>query len=215
MTARTPGTKRAEPSGRRARTRAALLTSAAELFAERGYDAASLDDIAARAGFTRGALYASFADKEDLLLSLLAETTEAWLTELADAFAGLGTDVDRGALDDSAAMWDSFVEAHSQRLLLLAECRVQAARRPSVAARVAELDALLTAALAEVVRGQEQAGLLTLRLPPERHAALMIATAQGLVLAHLVDGRRGGETLADALRLATSAHSPGGRKGAE
>lgn len=62
---------------RRAQTRQALLDAAAELFAERGYQAASLDEIAARAGYTRGALHYNFGGKHELLLELLDERLAA------------------------------------------------------------------------------------------------------------------------------------------
>ncbi|MFF5505712.1 ScbR family autoregulator-binding transcription factor [Streptomyces roseolus] len=53
------------------RTRHAILTAAAELFDERGYDSASTTDILARAGLTRGALYHHFPSKEAIALALL------------------------------------------------------------------------------------------------------------------------------------------------
>lgn len=62
---------------RRAETRRALLEAAAELFAQRGYDAVSLEEIAARAGYTRGALHYNFAGKHELLLDLLDERLAA------------------------------------------------------------------------------------------------------------------------------------------
>ena len=50
------------------RTRQALVGAAAEVFGERGLHGASLDDVAARAGFTKGAVYSNFASKEELIL---------------------------------------------------------------------------------------------------------------------------------------------------
>lgn len=49
-------------------TRRALLASAAAVFAERGLNGAKLDEIARRAGVTKGAIYRHFDDREDLLL---------------------------------------------------------------------------------------------------------------------------------------------------
>ncbi len=54
----------------RERTREKLLDAAADAFAEHGFEGASIDDIAARAGFTRGAFYSNFADKTELLVTL-------------------------------------------------------------------------------------------------------------------------------------------------
>ncbi len=58
-----------------ARTRQALLDAAAEVFVERGLHRTSVEAIAERAGFTRGAFYANFADKADALLALLEGPT--------------------------------------------------------------------------------------------------------------------------------------------
>ena len=53
---------------RRAATRAALLRSASRSICALGMDGASIDHIAAQAGFTKGAFYANFASKEELFL---------------------------------------------------------------------------------------------------------------------------------------------------
>ena len=57
----------------KARTRRKLLDAASELFFERGFGTTSLDDIAAHAGLTKGAVYSSFESKSDLLIALLEE----------------------------------------------------------------------------------------------------------------------------------------------
>jgi AcrR family transcriptional regulator len=56
---------------RTAATRAKLLNAAEHIFARDGFQASRLEDIAARAGFTRGAFYANFDSKEDLLFALI------------------------------------------------------------------------------------------------------------------------------------------------
>ena len=64
--------RRTQPE-RRAQTRARLLKAAGAIFAKRGYHDATLDEIAQRAGVSKGALYYNFASKEDLFLTLLSE----------------------------------------------------------------------------------------------------------------------------------------------
>jgi AcrR family transcriptional regulator len=54
-----------------ARTRDDLLAAAIKVFAERGYHDATIEDIVASTGTTRGALYWHFSNKEDFLASLL------------------------------------------------------------------------------------------------------------------------------------------------
>ena len=57
------------------RTRADLLAAARRVFAEKGYEGASVGDVAAAAGYTKGAVYANFGSKEDLFLELARELT--------------------------------------------------------------------------------------------------------------------------------------------
>ena len=56
-----------------AATRASLLAAARELFGERGYAATSLDDVAAQAGVTKGALYHHFHGKADLFAAVFEQ----------------------------------------------------------------------------------------------------------------------------------------------
>jgi AcrR family transcriptional regulator len=61
-----------------AATRRAILTAAATLFSERGYAGASLSDIVAATGLTKGALYWHFASKEEIALSVVRQTFRDW-----------------------------------------------------------------------------------------------------------------------------------------
>src|SRR5262245_38579692 len=70
--ARTPPQGRRRPKGdKRARTRARLVESAAAVIGEKGWDRTSLDEVARRAGMTRGAIYGNFASREDLFLAVV------------------------------------------------------------------------------------------------------------------------------------------------
>src|SRR3984893_11031732 len=70
------------PQRRRQQTREHLLAAAAEVFAERGFHGASLDVVAAAAGFTKGAVYSNFKNKEDLFLALLQANYDREMEEL-------------------------------------------------------------------------------------------------------------------------------------
>src|SRR5678816_1392731 len=60
------------PKGdKRARTRAALIEAAAQVIGEKGYERTSLEEVASRAGMSRGAIYGHFASKEELLLAFV------------------------------------------------------------------------------------------------------------------------------------------------
>jgi AcrR family transcriptional regulator len=60
-------------SARKANTRTLLLAAAARVYARRGFNGATLDEVAAEAGFTKGAVYGHFGSKENLLLALMEE----------------------------------------------------------------------------------------------------------------------------------------------
>src|SRR5437763_4351759 len=73
-------TRAARARGREARDE--LLTAALRVFARRGYREAGVDEIAAEAGYSKGALYWHFSSKQDLLLTLVEERIDAPLREL-------------------------------------------------------------------------------------------------------------------------------------
>src|SRR5213076_3128448 len=75
-------------AAKNAATTAALLGAAAETFAERGFEAARMDEIAERVGLSKGALYYRYKSKEDLFLALLDERCEAYTRQLDEVFAG-------------------------------------------------------------------------------------------------------------------------------
>jgi AcrR family transcriptional regulator len=95
-TSRTP-----RPGRDEVRTR--VLQAAAAVFAERGHAAASLDQVAAAAGFTKGAVYSNFASKDELFLALMAdqagrrvtavEAALARTTDLPGALAAVGAEL--------------------------------------------------------------------------------------------------------------------------
>jgi AcrR family transcriptional regulator len=75
------GNRRAQ-ADRSARTRSALLESAARGLSRYGYGNLILERVARDAGYTRGALYHQFKDKEDLALAVLHWTDETWQREV-------------------------------------------------------------------------------------------------------------------------------------
>src|SRR5438874_2792130 len=70
--------RRPSQAERSARTRSALLESAARGLSRHGYGNLILEDVAREAGYTRGALYHLFDDKEDLALAVVEWVWETW-----------------------------------------------------------------------------------------------------------------------------------------
>jgi len=69
------GTPSGKSGGKRTRTKAKLIKAAAAVIGEKGFDRASLEEIATRAGMTRGAVYGNYKNKEELFLAVV---TELW-----------------------------------------------------------------------------------------------------------------------------------------
>jgi AcrR family transcriptional regulator len=79
---------RATQAERRARSHSALLESAARGLSRYGYGNLKLEDVAREAGYTRGALYHQFRDKEDLALAVIAWVDETWQREVGEPAEG-------------------------------------------------------------------------------------------------------------------------------
>src|SRR5919106_4764944 len=77
--------RRSTQAERRARTRDALLESAARGLSRYGYGNLVLEQVAREAGYTRGALYHLFKDKEDLALAVIEWVLETWTREVGRA----------------------------------------------------------------------------------------------------------------------------------
>ena len=75
---------------KREQTREELVTAADKLFTENGFHATSLDQIAAEAGYTKGAVYSNFASKEDLFFAVYERRAAASISDIEAIFAETG-----------------------------------------------------------------------------------------------------------------------------
>ncbi|MBC9206560.1 TetR/AcrR family transcriptional regulator [Roseomonas aerophila] len=99
-------------------TRAKLVRAARAAFAEKGYAAASMDDLTAEVGLTRGALYHNFGDKRGLLQAVVNQIDE----EMAARAHAIGSQADsawEGLLAEGAAYIEMALEPEVQRVVLL------------------------------------------------------------------------------------------------
>lgn len=83
-----PSRGRSKQADRSARTRSALLESAARGLSRYGYGNLILERVASDAGYTRGALYHQFKDKEDLALAVIDWVDETWQKEVGPLLDG-------------------------------------------------------------------------------------------------------------------------------
>lgn len=170
-------------SRRREATRQKLLEAAAQVFAEVGLDAASVEAVCDRAGFTRGAFYSNFATKEELFLELAGqvartrvETVRGRVAELESegAFARVPTDafeIVQQIVDVSA----------DDRLgvLLMSEIRIHALRTPELATAYLAQEDEMRRSVAQIIADIGRAKLISFRVSAEDAASLMLTVWEG------------------------------------
>jgi AcrR family transcriptional regulator len=100
-------------------TRGALISAARELFGTRGYGDVGTEEIVARAGVTRGALYHHFADKRDLFRAVLEALEQEVIARLGEQVVAKAASAAE-ALEATMSAWlDVCEEPDVQQIMLL------------------------------------------------------------------------------------------------
>jgi AcrR family transcriptional regulator len=172
----------------REETRQRLFEAAAEVFAEQGIGGASIEAITTAAGFSRGAFYSNFDDKDELVTAMLADhveqTTRRNLELLArhrepDDFLAALRAVDRSTQDPLG-----------RSPLLHFELLLYAARVSGHGGEVAEFLDARRRIIIEVIEGAGLAETANGRLDSEQLAAALLAMEDGFRLHQLIDAKR-------------------------
>jgi AcrR family transcriptional regulator len=156
-------------------TRARLLATAGDVFAERGFTRTTVDEIVERAGYTRGAFYANFRDKADAFLTLLEETRRADMAHAAELMARTPDSEKLAALQ---GWFDT--RAGGKWELAYAELWPQAASDPSIHERVAARHREMRDAVTAILRAYVEAEGVQLPVPPEQVASMIVAIGDGV-----------------------------------
>jgi AcrR family transcriptional regulator len=170
---------------RQAATRAALLRAASRSICEHGMDGASIDRIAAQAGYTKGAFYANFASKEELFLVMLDEKFAAELERLEAAMAGSGEPADEAR--QAAEGFLIYVDRDPEWPRLYQEFAVHAARNDAFRAEFAARQRALRARMADVFARWASAHDVEPALPHTDVAAMTFFMADGFLLDRIID----------------------------
>jgi len=158
--------------------RSRLMRAAAEVFAEKGYDGARVQEIAKRAGLTTGAIYANFSGKADLLLEAIAHISP---DELDDLIAS----VEKGTsgLDTIVSMGSALAtRTPEEREFLLLETLISARRNPDVRRIVGEHVGAREAMFAALFEASRARGEIEESLDPETLARFCFAFAFGFLV---------------------------------
>jgi AcrR family transcriptional regulator len=166
-------------------TRAALLRSASRLICELGMHGASIDRIAADAGYTKGAFYSHFASKEDMFLAVLDEHFAAEITRLDSVLVGAGDPAVEAR--HAAEGFLATVDADPNWRGLYQELAVHATRNEAFRVEFAARQRGLRERMASVfARWASDLGV-TPPVPPGDVAAMTFFMADGFLLDRLVD----------------------------
>jgi AcrR family transcriptional regulator len=179
--------KRETRAEKQARTRAELIATAAKVFARRGYNGASVEEIAEEAGYSHGAVYSNFEGKADLFLAVFEDYMAERVRELAATQAALPPDapleVRARALADQ---WMERLARDRESVVLHMEFIAHADRDPELARRFGTRSAAMREALSRYIsQYQEEAGV-ELALPADDLALVLRALGIGLAVESLV-----------------------------
>jgi AcrR family transcriptional regulator len=179
--------KRLTRGEQQAETRRRVLTAADRVFTDRGFHAARVEEIAAHAGYTRGAVYSNFKNKDELALAIIEDRITT-AKELMEEVAALeASEVSRAQAAGRA--FSTLVEQNSWGPLFL-EFVTHASRHPDLAQRLRLLYRGLADAIAQVLEASAGQAGIALPAPSQRVAWIVLAANDGSTLERMIDPER-------------------------
>jgi AcrR family transcriptional regulator len=166
-------------------TRTRLLDAAEKVFVDRGFHAASVDEVAEEAGYSKGAVYSNFENKDELFLAVLERRVDS--RALA---AGSAVPDDRPISEQAEQAGNAFFEVflqQSQWSLLLMEFATYAARHPNLRERFALRNRRMRSAMVTII--EQHLGALGLRAPMSSDdlATVLFALGDGFIMTKLIE----------------------------
>ena len=176
---------RARTRPTREETRARIFEAAAGVFAEHGVAGATIEQIAAAAGFTRGAIYSNFSSKDELAVAMLDDHLARSQQHNRALLAGHGDPAafvsalraDEGREDDPL----------HRKPLLQVELMLYVARTPELRPALGRHLATMRGLVGEIAASTVAAARPGLDLDPDRLGMALVAIEDGLRLHRLID----------------------------
>jgi AcrR family transcriptional regulator len=192
-------TRAARAEGREARDE--LLNAALRVFARRGYREAGVEEIAAEAGYSKGALYWHFSDKAELLTTLLEERVDKPMREAVGLLTSAPPERDMSV--EGTKTFARQLTQQREAVLLEREYWSLAIRDPELRARYAERQAELRGELTSAMEVRaEHLGTPELTMQAEDVARIVMSVIGGLTIDELVEpGSVRPELMGEALAL--------------
>lgn len=183
---------------KRVHTKARLLRAAVEVLAERGYHASSIDEICARAGYTRGAFYSNYSSKDELVV----EVFDQYATQRRERLAALAaSDV---TPDTLARELLELNEQDSALSTVILEFRIHAVRNPDLVTRLDQHDDEASTAFGELLAKVLPAGSTLAGVPPKQLATFLLALRAG-TLTRILHGGTSAAQASDAFHTVLKA----------
>ena len=187
-----------------ARTRARLVATAKTLFLRDGYAPTSLEKVADKAGYSKGAVYSNFRNKDELCLAVLDEIHAEQAAMMAEAIAGANT------IEERLAAFQSWAEANIGNeawTALEVEFAVGARRNPAVRKALAKRDRTIRDMIARLITAQADELGVTLPIPADAAATALLSLGIGLGVQRAIDPSIPVSVLTDAIRLVANAEA--------
>jgi AcrR family transcriptional regulator len=186
--------RRSRRDERREETRSELLESAANVFAERGFHRASLEQIARDPGYTTGAIYWHFGGKDDLFLAVFESYVLTRVGEITEVNEQAPGDLPR-RMRAFADQWITRQAADPRFLPAAIEFFVHALRHPELREALGTRHAAVRIAIGRMLEEEMRVAGLDLPMPAQDIATVLRELGVGLAQAKLLDP----EAISDSL----------------
>jgi AcrR family transcriptional regulator len=178
-----PTRQRLTREEKKAQTRERLIEAAAKVFAEKGFAATSLDEVADAAGLTKGAVYSNFENKEDLVRAVL-EISQRRMNSISDV-AGDGTLEQQAA--KAAQLFGDVIAEERAGFLLLIEFIAYVLRNPDLYPDFLARHRAGRAAVAKMIEEHAPEAGAEAWADPNQKALILEAVGNGIALEKLID----------------------------
>lgn len=172
--------KRPTRAEKQIQTRERLIDAAARVFARRGFQAATVEEIAEHAGYSHGAVYSNFSSKEELFLAVFEQYMSERIAEVARASEVEGTFPERARA--AADQWMTRFGEDRETFLLHLEFMIHAARNPQLSRQLGERMAALRLEVERRIAQRAAETEIPLPLPAADLALVLRALGIGLAV---------------------------------
>ena len=183
MPDRTPARQRQTRVAQQAETRTRLLDAAETLFAASGIGQTSIEEICEAAGYSRGAFYSNFSDRDDLVMSLLQRHQQRSMDEVSDIF-------DQGPERFIDGLMDRELRTPDERAAASMEYVLYATRSEAGRARLRELYRGLADQMGDLAMASLSQLDAAETTTSDQAAKILLALDEGFALLRLIDPER-------------------------